>query len=201
MKLRERYSRLTLWNKIGLWSGLASIVGLVISVWQISSPDRFSEIAKALDNVTGGGWFAYVIPQPHDVDGRVPLAIRSVGPNPLSGVRVAIHDISLDTPLVQPASSVDVGAMPRDTIRPLEGVYLQASTVPGTRIYSIDVSALNGMFEEVVRLRTSSSARGNCLADSITVTRRPSISETGSRRLDVLLDQGWHEYFRCGAQK
>jgi hypothetical protein len=35
MKLRERYKRLTLWNKVGLWGGIASILALPIGLFSI----------------------------------------------------------------------------------------------------------------------------------------------------------------------
>lgn len=35
MKLRERYKRLTLWNKIAFWGSIASVVGVVLTVYTI----------------------------------------------------------------------------------------------------------------------------------------------------------------------
>ncbi len=99
MRLRERYRRLTLWNKIGFWSALASFVGLAVALLAMMKPDGTTAISERLslgfDRITGGESFAYVVPQPHDNEGNVPLAIRSVGQNPLTGVRLTIHDISL----------------------------------------------------------------------------------------------------------
>ncbi len=43
MRLRERYRRLTLWNRIALWGAVASILGLLLTVgipiWQASVGD------------------------------------------------------------------------------------------------------------------------------------------------------------------
>ena len=38
MKLRDRYKRLSFWNKIGFWGGTASIVGVLIFLFQLIFP-------------------------------------------------------------------------------------------------------------------------------------------------------------------
>ena len=205
MRFWERYRRLTLWNKIGVLGAMASFAGVVIALWMIMKPDGLTAIGEqlslALDRVTGGESFAYVVPQPHDGDGNVPLAIRSVGQNPLTGVKVTIRDISLGAPLGQLGRVVDVGVMSRDTIRLLEGTYLKASTVPGDRVYKIEISALNGIFDEVIALRTSSADGANCLADNVVVTKRRTIAEVGPTPPKVLINQDWHRYVPCAGAK
>ncbi len=46
MKLRERYRRLNLWNRLAVWGSVASIIGLVLAivVWvRPSSPSQFED--------------------------------------------------------------------------------------------------------------------------------------------------------------
>ncbi len=91
--------------------------------------------------------------------------------------------------------------MSRDTIRLLEGVYLKASTVPGDRVYSVEISALNGIFDDVIHLRTASVNGANCLADNLFVTKRPTISEIDPKPRKVLINQEWHRYVPCDGSK
>ncbi len=83
MKLRERYRRLTLWNKLSVWGAVASLVGLVATAWTLWPTDN--GVVSRIDTLTGRDSFIYVVPQPHDESGNVPLGIRSVGVNPLTG--------------------------------------------------------------------------------------------------------------------
>jgi hypothetical protein len=141
-----------------------------------------------------------VVPQPHDSEGNVPLAIRNAGRNPLSGVRLIIRDASSDTPLDQDRT-VEVGILPSDTIAPLQGVAIRASKTPGRRVYLVEVVAMNGIVDQVIQLRTSSVGGANCLADQLTVTKRKTIEEIGPGPSKTLLNQNWHEYFPCESRK
>ncbi len=47
MTLLQRYRRLTLWNKVGFWGSVASIIGLVIAFVTLVLPDASSTQVKA----------------------------------------------------------------------------------------------------------------------------------------------------------
>lgn len=174
------------------------VAGLLILLWL---PRMLPEQPSGIDQLTGGDSFAYVVPQPHDGEGNVPLAIRSVGRNPLNGVKLIIRDVSHDIPPDQEARTLQVGVLPRDTITPLNGVAIKASKTPGRRVYHIEILAMNGIVDQVIQLRTSSVGGANCLADQLTVTKRKTITEIGPGPSKTLVNQDWHEYFPCGDRK
>jgi hypothetical protein len=164
-----------------------------------------NQMLSGIKSLAGTDSFAYVIPQPTDKDGNVPLAIRSVGKNILTGVKLTIHDLA-DYPFGEP-QVIDVGVMAADTIRLLEGVYLKAPTKPGDHGYSIEISAQNGIFDEGVWLRTQIVNKLGCVSDSLRVSKRRTVLESNKKptpreiRTLMLIDQGWHSYSPCTTAK
>jgi hypothetical protein len=49
MKLRERYRRLTFWNKFAFWGSLASIVGLLLGVYPLTNMQTQSDPLRPED--------------------------------------------------------------------------------------------------------------------------------------------------------
>lgn len=78
-----------------------------------------NQVLSGIKSLAGTDSFAYVIPQPTDQDGNVRLAIRSVGQNTLTGVKLTIHDMA-SFPYPEP-QIIDVGVMAADSLLPLEG--------------------------------------------------------------------------------
>lgn len=193
MRLRERYRRLTLWNKLGVWGSIASLVGLAWTFWP-SNDDTARDIAY----LAGRDSFVYLIPQPNDDAGNVPLAIRSVGRNSLVGVRLTIRDLSPGEPFPPSEHIVDFGTIPADTVQSFPQFSLKASSVPGTRLYAIQISTQAGEFSQEIRLRTEDAGQGRgCLADMTVVTKNPRISEIGKGPSVFLKAQDWHYYVPC----
>lgn len=55
MNILQRYNRLSLWNKIGLWGSLASVVALVMVFWPSPKPVNASKtISQSMVNSPGG---------------------------------------------------------------------------------------------------------------------------------------------------
>ncbi len=52
MKLRERYKRLTFWNKVGFWGAIASIVGIPTTIYLSRSPS-FQDLLTPEQKLTG----------------------------------------------------------------------------------------------------------------------------------------------------
>jgi hypothetical protein len=164
-----------------------------------------NQVLSGIKSLAGTDSFAYVTPQPTDRDGNVPLAIRSVGRNTLTGVKLTIRDLA-DFPFGKP-QVIDVGVMPADTIHLLEEVYLKAPTKPGEHGYSIEISAQNGIFDEDIWFRTQLVNTLGCVSDYLRVSKRRTVSETQKAptpreiRTLMLIDQGWHSYSPCEAAK
>jgi hypothetical protein len=167
----------------------------LVPLFQSDSGVLLSErLKRGFDQITGADSFVYVVPQPHDRDGNVPLAIRSIGQNPLTGVKLTIRDISPGVPLSQGARIVDVGVVPQDTIIGLEGVYLIPLMQPGVRTFAIDITAINGIFHQTVQLRTSIVNGVLCFSHRLDVTKGRMFSEIGGKPPKTLVIHDWHQY-------
>lgn len=56
MTLRQRYAKLTLWNKVGFWGALASCLGLLLAVYTFVVPASSSPHVETSDRgVAAGG--------------------------------------------------------------------------------------------------------------------------------------------------
>ena len=55
MTLRQRYAKLTLWNKIGFWGALASCLGLLLTVYTFVNPDSSSPRVETSDRGVAAG--------------------------------------------------------------------------------------------------------------------------------------------------
>lgn len=164
-----------------------------------------STTLKLGEQLTGTDSFAYVIPQPTDQHGNVRLAIRSVGKNTLTGVKLTIHDLA-NFPSGEPRV-IDVGVIAADSIRPLEGLYLKAPTNPGEHGYLIEISAQNGIFDEELWFRMKLVNTLGCVSDYLRVSKRRTVSESQKaptpqeiRKL-MLIEQDWHSYTQCESAK
>ena len=160
-----------------------------------------NQVLSGIKSLTGTDSFAYVIPQPTDQDGNVRLAIRSVGQNTLTGVKLTIYDMA-SFPYPEP-QIINVGVMAADSIIPLEGVSLKAPIKPGEHGYSIEISAQNGIFDETIWFRTLLVNKQGCVSDSLQVFKRPTITEMRRKptsrelRKRLLMQHGWHSYSPC----